>query len=106
LEFLSRNWLKYIVYALCSAVSERSSCEKKLEVIKSLTFTANLVQALYAHLCARAGSLPTHTQSANSKGRLLHWQVPASAVAAHQLAQAEDFFLLFVFQMRKKQQGS
>ena len=38
-----------------------------------------------------------HTHSVNSKGHLLHLQVLASAVAARQLVQAEDFFLVFVF---------
>lgn len=49
-------------------------------------------------VCTRRLTAYTHTHSVNSKGHLLHLQVLASAVAARQLVQAQDFFLVFVFQ--------
>ena len=50
------------------------------------------------HTQAHCLHIHTHTHSVNSKGHLLHLQVLASAVAARQLVQVEDFFLVFVFQ--------
>lgn len=50
---------------LCAGLLVRDPpVKKRVEVIKSLTFTANLLQALRAHLCAHAhaGSLPAHTE--------------------------------------------
>lgn len=75
--------------------------KNNLEVIKSLTFTANLVQPLCTHLCVHAAQAHClHTHSMNSKGRLLRQQVLAS-VAAQPLAQIEDFFLISIAERGK-----